>query len=308
MNLLSQLVRQGVLCKFIVCILLSSFFDCTESSVDGFYFMPNDTMLTKVDENESSRLGAICGRSSSKRQYPWSVSLALHGFNKLNGVIISQYHILTVAHGFLRFDNSKHGACVVINYKEFQTVAMKNVLYGSDCIHFARTWKSLPPKCNQTKLQMGRIRAVAIDHRFAEGRCINGHDWAIIELEEPITFNDYVSPICLPFARQPIRPILTAAGWGRPSAFENTDPRINEKLMRHDETCTAPITDLMPTRSEDYLCAKSLDPTNPLSSRVCHGDSGSGLQQSDSNGITNTLQTNWRDLHVFQTMSIQSVD
>ncbi|KAI6187012.1 Peptidase S1 domain-containing protein [Aphelenchoides besseyi] len=251
--------------------LLFFVFDCTESSVDGFYFMPNDTMLTKVDENESSRLGAICGRSSSKRQYPWSVSLALHGFNKLNGVIISQYHILTVAHGFLRFDNSKHGACVVINYKEFQTVAMKN------------------------------IRAVAIDHRFAEGRCINGHDWAIIELEEPITFNDYVSPICLPFARQPIRPILTAAGWGRPSgklttanlyvclAFENTDPRINEKLMRHDETCTAPITDLMPTRSEDYLCAKSLDPTNPLSSRVCHGDSGSGLQQSDSNGITNTL-------------------
>lgn len=33
------------------------------------------------------------------------------GVNRLGGTIISQYHVLTVAHGFIRFDSSSPGPC-----------------------------------------------------------------------------------------------------------------------------------------------------------------------------------------------------
>jgi hypothetical protein len=58
----------------------------------GFYHMPEskdyliryknahflDSTLTKITKEESQNLSSICGRSTSKRKYPWAVSLALH--------------------------------------------------------------------------------------------------------------------------------------------------------------------------------------------------------------------------------------
>lgn len=42
----------------------------------------------------------------------------------------------------------------------------------------------------------------------------------------------------------------------------------------------------MPSSIFDYLCAKSLNPLDYASKRTCHGDSGSGLQQTDQNGVS----------------------
>lgn len=79
--------------------------------LSSFLFQFLDITLTKISEDESKELSAICGKPTAKRRYPWAVSLSLHGFNKLGGVIISPYHILTVAHGFLRFEGTKPGPC-----------------------------------------------------------------------------------------------------------------------------------------------------------------------------------------------------
>lgn len=65
-----------------------------ESVFAGFYHMPesvsyigvqqliypvtSDTTLTKITDEESRRLASICGRPTSRRKYPWAVSLSLH--------------------------------------------------------------------------------------------------------------------------------------------------------------------------------------------------------------------------------------
>jgi len=57
-----------------------------------------------------------------------------------------------------------------------------------------------------------------VDEDFIDGGCLRGHDWALIEVEERITFSDRIRPICLPFGDKnlPIRRELMVVGWGRP--------------------------------------------------------------------------------------------
>uniref|UniRef100_A0A1I7RT28 Peptidase S1 domain-containing protein n=1 Tax=Bursaphelenchus xylophilus TaxID=6326 RepID=A0A1I7RT28_BURXY len=210
---------------------------------------------------------------------------SLKNKNTLGGAIISPYHIITAAHGFLRFDVDHPGPCLVTSYKNESEVLIKKVAFGDDCIRSAVTRLSSKNLCGISKIQTAKIRMVAIDHGFAMGLCQEGHDWAIIELEEPIEFDNYTSPICLPFPGQPVQPVVTAISWGRTSIYYESDPLIREIPMQSDPSCSAPWSDQMPTKVMDYLCAKSLDPGNWNSKRTCHGDSGSGLQQVDSHGL-----------------------
>ena len=132
-----------------------------------------------------------------------------------------------------------------------------------------------------------QIRAVVVDHGFAAGACIGGHDWAIIELDRPVAFDENVAPICLPRPATRMSSILVAASYGRASgsfarraracdrrqtpfaAFEESAPLIRTIPMRHDAKCDAPWSDFMPTRN-DYVCTKSLKPHDPNSKRTCH--------------------------------------
>ncbi|KAI1724041.1 trypsin domain-containing protein [Ditylenchus destructor] len=114
--------------------------------------------------------------------------------------------------------------------------------------------------------------------------CLSGHDWAIIEVAERIEFSDTVRPICLPSLE--LTSLLDGdrfmiVGWGRPTVFGASDPLIKEIPMVHDPKCEAPLSDFMPSKNPDYLCAKALNPRNDDSPRTCHGDSGSGLEHRD---------------------------
>ncbi|ETN82817.1 hypothetical protein NECAME_07763 [Necator americanus] len=63
----------------------------------------------------NDELSEICGRSrkSNERGYPWAVSIMLkNGVNRLGGSIISPYHILTVAHGFMSFHGGDETPCM----------------------------------------------------------------------------------------------------------------------------------------------------------------------------------------------------
>lgn len=100
---------------------------------------------------------------------------------------------------------------------------------------------------------------------------MQGHDWAIIEVDKPFVFNEYVSPICLPRRRRKVvQPILTAVSWGRPTAFNESDAGVREIPMLHDPNCMPPWADEMPSKVSDYLCAKSLSPFDYYSKRTCH--------------------------------------
>ncbi|CAD5225233.1 unnamed protein product [Bursaphelenchus okinawaensis] len=257
-----------------------------------FARIPEDAKTRRINETLSRELAIKCGRSTGHkikdnhgRLYPWAVSITLHGKNTLGGAIISPYHIITAAHGFLRFDAGHPGPCLVTNYKNDSEVLIRKVAYGDDCIRAGHTNLSRHNLCEHTIGKTKNIRMVAIDHGFAMGLCQEGHDWAIIELDEPIQFDNYTLPICLPFPSQPVQQVVTAISWGRTSIYYESDPLIREIPMQTDVSCSAPWSDQMPTKVMDYLCAKSLSPANWNSKRTCHGDSGSGLQQVDYNGL-----------------------
>jgi len=99
-----------------------------------FLQYPAGVLLQRLSPAESAQLGTECGHSTEMlangREHPWAVSImtkagqpsltcingieevqAVQGRNKLGGTIISPFHILTVAHGFLRFDNRGAGPC-----------------------------------------------------------------------------------------------------------------------------------------------------------------------------------------------------
>ncbi|VDK25838.1 unnamed protein product [Anisakis simplex] len=118
---------------------------------------------------------------------------------------------------------------------------------------------------------------------------MDGHDWAIVQLQRPLIFNDTVLPICLPVPGQPIQEFLTIFGWGRSNVFYDSGPLLRETPMRLDRKCRAPWSDDMPTNVSDYICTKSLRPDDYESARTCHGDSGSGMQQKDRNGIATLI-------------------
>lgn len=97
-----------------------------------------------------------------------------------------------------------------------------------------------------------------------------GHDWAIIEVDKPFIFDENVAPICLPSRRKIVQPVLTATSWGRPSAFNESEPKLREIPMLHDPTCKPPWADEMPSKVPDYLCAKSFNQFDYSSKRTCH--------------------------------------
>uniref|UniRef100_A0A7E4ZUE9 Peptidase S1 domain-containing protein n=1 Tax=Panagrellus redivivus TaxID=6233 RepID=A0A7E4ZUE9_PANRE len=279
---------------FVVCLLIAGgFYD----GCAGFetFFIPHDRPLSKINTTTSRWLASICGRTGwgmidektgiPGRKYPWAVSIMFENKNKLGGAIISPYHILTAAHGFVKFKNFESNPCHVSSYRSPFELEQRIVSIGDDCIRGHVPKMANSPMCNTTRAQYYRIRSVYVDTDFAGQGCQGGHDWAILELTTPIQFQTgHIAPICLPFHQQSIANDLTIFSWGRRDVFLDSDPLIHEIQMAHDPLCKPPWSDTMPTKKRDYICAKSYVPTNPNSARTCHGDSGSGLEQRDSTG------------------------
>ncbi|KAE9413955.1 hypothetical protein Angca_000174, partial [Angiostrongylus cantonensis] len=63
----------------------------------------------------NNEIKEICGmhNNEAQRNYPWAVSITLkNGVNRLGGSIVSPYHILTVAHGFMTFQAGDDRPCM----------------------------------------------------------------------------------------------------------------------------------------------------------------------------------------------------
>ena len=58
------------------------------------------------------------------------------------------------------------------------------------------------------------ILGTVIVHEDFDGITQHGHDIALIRLQTPLTFNDYVQPVCLPSTPVPDRPNCVITGWG----------------------------------------------------------------------------------------------
>ena len=123
--------------------------------------------LRKV--SEAVRRGRIKGGLDAYRgQFPWSASLQRRGVHFCMGVIISRRHVLTAAHCFSGRPADRFSVSV-----------------GGH---------------NLTAEEPGRL-SVPVSRRtihsgYREGRFDD--DIALLRLAEPLTWSDYVQPVCLP--------------------------------------------------------------------------------------------------------------
>ncbi|CAJ0961741.1 unnamed protein product, partial [Mesorhabditis belari] len=248
-----------------------------------------------IDDN--FHLASICGyqnQYSLEKEFPWAISLFKFkpnfplelSRNQLGGSIISPFHILTVAHGFLVFKGQELTPCIIDRYRTIDELQQRFVAYGGKCIRGwdKADWLPNDQRCMRPDVTYNKIRSVMIDEDFAQNHCMKGHDWAIIELEKPIVWNNHTKPICLPNRNLYLDQILSVSGWGRASAFVDGNPYIRETPMYLNRECSRPWSDTLPNDAEDYLCANSVDMRNYTAPRTCHGDSGSGMEQRDQNG------------------------
>lgn len=259
--------------------------------------------ISRVDNETSDQMQAICGVSIPKiignrtvRTYPWAVSVTEGGKNKLGGVIISPFHILTAAHPFIKFARRRgigfafdSAPCWTSGYRTFDEIRDRTVTYGGRCIR--GHVKGLPnhPLCEYSDMIQNKIRSVLVDGEFLWHHCMSGHDWAIIEVEDEIIFSNNVRPICLPYPGQYFQNYLTIFGWGRTNTFYESSPYLREIPMVLDRNCDPPWSDKMPNLVEDYVCTKAMNTTDYNSPRTCYGDSGSGMQQTDPYGISTLI-------------------
>jgi len=166
-------------------------------------------------------------------------------------------------------------------YRNINDLRDRRLAYGGVCIRGKSSTLPNDRRCDQADVVYNKIRTVMVDDDFSRGACRTGHDWAIIEVEQPIVFDAGIRPICLPPRNPKIDRQLFIFGWGRENSLFDGSPLLRHTPMNVDARCEAPWSDHLPTNVDDYICLQSINPKNDETPRACHGDSGSGLEQRD---------------------------
>uniref|UniRef100_A0A1I7XN31 Mariner Mos1 transposase n=1 Tax=Heterorhabditis bacteriophora TaxID=37862 RepID=A0A1I7XN31_HETBA len=111
---------------------------------------------TKISYENGIEIENICGRQkkSGEREFPWAVSILLNGQNRLGGSIISPYHILTVAHGFMSFEGGSETPCLLRSYRSIKEIrSTRIVAYGGRCIRGESDFFPNNPACRRPDVQ-----------------------------------------------------------------------------------------------------------------------------------------------------------
>ncbi|XP_068245825.1 venom protease-like [Palaemon carinicauda] len=130
----------------------------------------------------------VGGTAANIKEHPWIVSILRTGVNPnqyCGGALLSNRHVLTAAHCLAGFD--------------WNTIWVRIGEYD-----FRRT--------DDTPHVERRIATFKLHPNF-NGRTFE-NDIALLILESPVTFNDYIRPICLPPSNDFTGVTATVVGWG----------------------------------------------------------------------------------------------
>lgn len=137
--------------------------------------MADDNQVDPDDVNSRERpvYRVVAGKTAKRGHHPWQASIRIHGRNggsshECGAAIITAKHVVTAAHCF-KFD---------------------------DWSYYVRVGDHWIDR-NDTMETEVRVKHVHKHKDFRKGRTSN-HDIAIVELHEPLEFNEMVQPICLP--------------------------------------------------------------------------------------------------------------
>ena len=184
----------GAMLKFassvlIVVCSLSSFCQLIEANCNGSYLskFQDDCGLMDVEPRDGSYI--LNGRKKDRREFPWTaqISVVLRGSLFLirgSGTLISDRHVLTAAH-VLESNHGISGVYVYLGTDEAKVFDDKD-----------EGWLPVESYCKESVRFRGE------------------EDWAILTLERPVEFDDYVRPACWPDSQDLPTNVCYLAGVG----------------------------------------------------------------------------------------------
>ncbi|XP_076276162.1 uncharacterized protein LOC143207041 [Lasioglossum baleicum] len=133
-----------------------------------------------------SQARIVGGGSSSAGSWPWQVALYKEGDYQCGGALINDRWILSAAHCFYHAQD------------EYWVARIGATRRGS----FPSPYE-----------QVLRLDYISLHPEYIDNGFIN--DIAMLRLEKPVIFSDYVRPICLPDAEPKSGTMCTVTGWGQ---------------------------------------------------------------------------------------------
>ncbi|CAB3249017.1 unnamed protein product [Arctia plantaginis] len=165
---------------------------------------PAWTKLDKLDCGESAVDRIIGGYNAALGQFPWIARLGYVEDDEFDwmcgGALVSDRHVVTAAHCVQKYDYGP----VLTKIR----VGEHDIRKDPDC----ELSVCAPP------VQDVAVKKIVPHPDFNKPAFHN--DLAMIELEKPVTLNNYVAPVCLPRTKEQLQTfnmgeVLTVAGWGK---------------------------------------------------------------------------------------------
>lgn len=193
--------------------------------------------------NKKTRI--VGGETADPGSWPWQVSLQRNGFHFCGGSLITEEYILTAAHCFQGSGYTTSGLAVVL---------------GEDSLSTSSS--------NQVSRSVSRI----INHGGYDSDS-NNNDISLLKLSSPVTFTDYIQPVCLTAAdtSPDVGSNVWVTGWGTLSSGGSSPDRLQEVQV--------------PVVSQSQ-CASSYGSQNIdiNDNMLCAGEAGKDSCQGDSGG------------------------
>lgn len=195
------------------------------------------------------------GEETSHGDWPWIAAVYLNGSKgftfQCGGTLVSRRAVITAAH------------CVVTT-RTREAAEIKVSLGRHRLNETDNAWSRPVP-----------VRAVHVHEDYGKKAFSFDADLAILVLQEPVTFSQYIWPVCLWPAATDLKDVEgrtgTVVGWGRDENGQLLDVANQVEIPIVDNlACVQRSPTLIDNVSSRTFCAGSLDGSGP-----CRGDSGS---------------------------------
>ncbi|XP_034947847.1 LOW QUALITY PROTEIN: uncharacterized protein [Chelonus insularis] len=196
----------------------------------------------------TSQARIVGGGSSEAGSWPWQVALYKEGDYQCGGALINDRWILSAAHCFYHAQN------------EYWVARIGATRRGS----FPSPYE-----------QILTLDYIGLHPEYIDNGFIN--DVALLRLEKPVIFSDYVRPICLPNNEPKSGTICTVTGWGQlfevGRIFPDTLQEVELPLISTEECRRKTLFLPLYRITSGMLCAGLKDGGRD----ACMGDSGGPL-------------------------------
>ncbi|XP_071114662.1 atrial natriuretic peptide-converting enzyme-like isoform X1 [Haliotis cracherodii] len=201
----------------------------------------------------------VGGNIPQEGKWPWVVSLSYQGAAQCAGALINKQWVITAGHCA-----SRPG-----RFSFVTTFSNIEILLGT-----------VDRQGGSSHSERVRAANISYHYNFTGARTL---DWdvALVQLERPVEFTDYIQPICLPYEGQtfPYPSLCYLAGWGLVNSVQYLPPeklRDAKMLVWDRERCK----DNTGSSNNSTLCAGYLN--GPPAG--CQGDSGGPLMCQEEAG------------------------